>query len=258
MTAPTTVSLPHTARPSTVTGRVAFRAGAARAEAAKSRRRGRMGAAEATGVCLLLPRRTATVATSGRRRIHQNDGDRPMRKRVLVAAVAGLALAAAPAAAQESIGTRTTSFSIGGGATLPIGDAGDAFDTGFNLQGSLHLQPPLRAVGARFDVMYHSMGVKEDLLIGEADLNVLAGAANVVLTVSNTGTMRPYVLGGLGLYNLDFGGGSSSETKAGLNGGGGVEFGVGGFTTFIEARLHSIFTEESNTNLVPVVFGVRF
>ena len=182
-----------------------------------------------------------------------------MRKRVFVAAVAGLALAAAPAAAQESLGTRTTSFSIAGGATLPMGDAGDAFDTGFNVQGALHLQPPLRAVGARFDVMYHSLGGKDQgLLVGEADLNVFAGAANVVLTVSNTGTVRPYVLGGLGLYNLDFGGAFESETKFGLNGGGGIEFGVGGFNTFVEARLHSIFTEESNTNLVPVVFGVRF
>ena len=181
-----------------------------------------------------------------------------MRKRVFAAAVLGLALAAAPAAAQESAGTRAVSFSIGGGATVPMGDAGDAFDTGFNLQGALHVQPALRAVGARFDVMYHSLGAKQDLLIGEADLNVLAGIANVVLTVSNTGTVRPYVLGGLGIYNLDLGGGAESETKFGLNGGGGIEFGVGGFNTFVEARLHSIFTEESNTTLVPVVFGVRF
>jgi len=181
-----------------------------------------------------------------------------MRKRVFVAAVAGLALAAAPAAAQQSVGTRTTSFSIAGGATVPVGDAGDAFDTGFNLQGALHLQPPLRAVGARFDVMYHSLGSKQQLLVGEADLNVLAGLANVVLTVANSGTVRPYVLGGLGIYNLDFGGGFDSETKFGINGGGGIEFGVGGFNTFVEARLHSIFTEDTNTNLVPVVFGVRF
>jgi hypothetical protein len=65
------VSLPHTARPFPVTGRVAFRADAACGDGANSRRRGAMAAAEAAGVCLLHPRRSATGATSGRRRIHQ-------------------------------------------------------------------------------------------------------------------------------------------------------------------------------------------
>jgi len=70
--------------------------------------------------------------------------------------------------------------------------------------------------------------------------------------------VRPYVLGGVGLYNLDFNGVGDNETKFGLNGGGGIEFGVGGFNTFVEARLHSIFTEDTKVNLVPVVFGIRF
>jgi hypothetical protein len=182
-----------------------------------------------------------------------------MQKHVFVAATLALALAAArPAAAQDAAGARAVSFSIAGGATMPVGDASDFYDTGFNLMGSVNVQPAYLPVGARFDVMYHSLGGKDLGLLEADDLNVLAGNANVVLTVSNTGTVRPYVLGGVGAYNLDAGGSSESVTKFGLNGGGGIEFGVGGFNTFVEARLHSIFTEDSKTNIVPVVFGIRF
>jgi opacity protein-like surface antigen len=170
----------------------------------------------------------------------------------------GVAVAAPSAAAQDVAGTRAVSFGIAGGATLPVGDASDFYDTGFNLMGSINVQPAYMPVGARFDVMYHSLGGKDVGIFEAEDLNILAGNANVVLTVSNTGTVRPYVLGGVGIYNLDAGGSSESVTKFGLNGGGGIEFDVGGFNTFVEARLHSIFTEDSKTNVVPVVFGIRF
>jgi hypothetical protein len=182
-----------------------------------------------------------------------------MQTHVLAAAALALGLAAATTAeAQDAAGTRSVSFAIAGGATVPVGDVGDFYDTGFNLMGSVNVQPAFLPVGARFDVMYHSLGGKDGLLSDGADLNILGGNANVVLTVANTGTVRPYVLGGVGLYNLDFNGVGDNETKFGLNGGGGIEFGVGGFNTFVEARLHSIFTEDTKVNLVPVVFGIRF
>ena len=189
-----------------------------------------------------------------------------MRKRVCAMAMAcGIALAGAAGAAgaQDVGGTRAVSFGIAGGATIPVGDAGDLYDTGFNLMGMLTVQPAFVPVGVRFDVMWHQLGGKDVSLPGGGgvgavpDLRVLAGAANAVLTVSNTGTVRPYVLGGIGLYNLSCDG-CEGVTKFGLNGGGGIEFGVGGFNTFVEARFHSVFTEEVKTNLIPVVFGLRF
>ena len=78
---------------------------------------------------------------------------------------------------------------------------------------------------------------------------------------SNT---RPYIIGGLGLYKLkatasyqgiDI---SDSQTKFGINVGGGVTFHLSGFDTFIEARFHSAFTDESNTNFIPLSFGFKF
>jgi hypothetical protein len=49
-----------------------------------------------------------------------------------------------------------------------------------------------------------------------------------------------------------------SETNVGLNAGVGLDFGLSGLSTFLEARFHSVFTDGSNTNFVPIVFGIRF
>jgi opacity protein-like surface antigen len=65
-----------------------------------------------------------------------------------------------------------------------------------------------------------------------------------------------------GSGSISFGGvtesGSDSETKFGLNGGAGIEFGLSGLATFVEARFHSVFTEDSKTNFVPISFGIKF
>ncbi|HEU4630264.1 MAG TPA: outer membrane beta-barrel protein [Gemmatimonadaceae bacterium] len=213
-----------------------------------------------------------------------------MQKHVMTGAALtlGLALLAAPASAQDMGLTRTVSFGIAAGATVPTGDVADFEGTGFNVMGTLGIQPVAMPIGVRFDVAYHSLSGEDfdeivtvparraranlqrtgltpnrqvtpgDGFSGSApDLHIWAGTANAVLTVSNTAGIKPYVLGGIGLYNVGCDG-CDSETKFGLNGGGGLEFGLSGFNTFIEARFQSIFTEDSNTNIIPIVFGIRF
>jgi opacity protein-like surface antigen len=210
-----------------------------------------------------------------------------MRKRTAAALALGLAAVAGTAGAQDLGATRTVSFGIAAGATVPTGDVSDGWGTGFNVMGTLGLQPVAMPVGLRFDVSYHSLGGEDfespivvdrrlrpnlqrtgptpdrQLVPGDGfsgslpDLHIWAGTANAVLTVSNTGGIKPYVLGGVGLYNVGCDG-CESETKFGLNGGGGLEFGLSGFNTFVEARFQSIFTEDSNVNIIPIVFGIRF
>ena len=51
---------------------------------------------------------------------------------------------------------------------------------------------------------------------------------------------------------------SDTQTKFGINVGGGFTFNLSGFETFVEARFHSVFTEESNTNFIPLSFGFKF
>ena len=67
---------------------------------------------------------------------------------------------------------------------------------------------------------------------------------------------RPYILGGLGIYNVDPG--ADSQTKLGYAFGGGVTFGVGGLNAFAEARWTSVQTSGSSTTFVPLTVGLMF
>ena len=182
-----------------------------------------------------------------------------------VALSAALALATAAGAAGAQSSTRPFSLGLSGGASFPTGDAGDGLNTGFIVAGHVGVQPSVSPVGLRFDVMYN----RWDLDNVDANFRSLAGTANAMLMfpTARGSTVRPYVSGGVGLYNTKLssettGGGtftSDGETDFGLNAGAGLDFGLSGLSTFVEVRYHSVFTSgESNLNFVPVVFGVRF
>ena len=187
-----------------------------------------------------------------------------MHKRLVSTGALALALAVPALAGAQDVGaTRAFSLGIAAGATVPTGDFADAYGTGFNVMGTLGFQPAALPVGVRFDVMYHSLP-GEDLggVIELEDLNIIAGSANAILTVSNAGGVRPYLIGGIGMYRAD-GGGDETSTDFGINGGAGLEFGLAGFSTFLEARYHRVFiddegTDVGNLNLIPIVFGLRF
>ena len=178
----------------------------------------------------------------------------------LFGAVAGLTLAAmlaAPAQAQDMASTRSFNIGIAGGVTMPLGDFGDFYGTGFNVMGSLGFRPQTLPVGISFDVAYHSLSGEDDGLFEAEDIRIISGTGNVVIPFATSGGIRPYVIGGVGIYNFDADD-IDGTTDFGLNAGGGLEFALSGFNTFLEARFHSVFTEEDNTNLLPIVFGIRF
>jgi hypothetical protein len=57
---------------------------------------------------------------------------------------------------------------------------------------------------------------------------------------------------------IETGDDSNSQTKFGLNAGAGLRFQLTGFSTFIEARWHTIFTEGRNAQMVPITVGITF
>ena len=180
-----------------------------------------------------------------------------------VALSAALALATATGAAGAQSSTRPYTLGVSGGISFPTGDNADGINAGFNVAGHLGLQSSALPVGLRFDVAYNRWEVDGV----DANIRSLAGIANAMLFFPRPSgsTVRPYVSGGLGIYNtkgsVDVGGSTiegDSETKAGVNAGVGLDFGLSGLSTFVEARFHSVFTEGSNMNFVPVVFGIRF
>jgi hypothetical protein len=179
-----------------------------------------------------------------------------------VAAIATLFLSANTSSAQSA---KAVSLGISGGAAIPAGDFGDLYTTGFNGTVSLMLRSVGSPVGLRLDGMYNKMSVKDDATItvpgfGIADAAVITGAnANLVYHLPGTG-ISPYLIGGGGIYNMkidvDGGDDPDSENKFGVNGGIGASFPLSGFSTFIEARYHHVFTDNKATQFIPVTFGI--
>jgi hypothetical protein len=74
--------------------------------------------------------------------------------------------------------------------------------------------------------------------------------------------VRPYIIGGGGIYNerCDQ---CEAQTKFGINGGVGITVPLSGFSTMIEARYHLIFDSDSeagtsNSSFIPISVGLHF
>ena len=172
----------------------------------------------------------------------------------LTIAAAALALAASTAAAQRP------TVGVGGGATFPVGDVGDQNGAGWHGLITMGYRPAASVLGFRLDGMYHDMGA--DDVAGARDLRAIALTGNLVVEMPGT-AVRPYLIGGAGLYNTRFEGLESSN-NLGLNAGAGLKFRFYDFDTFVEARYHAALDavtrngEDRSAQFVPVTFGISF
>jgi opacity protein-like surface antigen len=177
-------------------------------------------------------------------------------RRLLAAAPLALALTTAAAQAQTTT-ARPVSFGLAGGLSIPTGDAGDQIETGYVVGGLLELARPASPLAFRLEVDYQRFGSTLDLP-GAGDLRVISGVANVLYKFAGE-TARPYLLGGLGLFNTGATDeGSESETDFGANVGVGLELPLSGITVFGDVRYQSIFASPDNVNLIPIRVGIRF
>ena len=193
--------------------------------------------------------------------------------RFVIGASALLIAATAHAQGTAASATSGRPFKLGGalGATVPLGDFGDGADLGFHLGGLIEYKPQSFPVNLRGEITYHRNGLKDDYFSGsgfdniDGNFSMLNFVGNAVFPFGDAAsTARPYAIGGLGLYRLkasaEFNGVdiSDTQTKFGINVGGGFTFNLSGFETFVEARFHSVFTEDKNTNFIPLSFGFKF
>lgn len=179
---------------------------------------------------------------------------------VRAATAAGVLLAASTASAQLSA-VNPVSLGISAGAAVPTGDAGNFFNTGYSVDGILALHLPALPISFRGEVGYTRFGVKGD----PGDFRFISGVANAVYTFSAgpVSIVRPYLIGGVGLYNGKNTDGGESRTKVGLNGGVGLEIPLSGITGFGEVRYTSVRSRNNadgtpNINYLPIRFGIRF
>ena len=177
-----------------------------------------------------------------------------------IAAAASM-LAVSPVLSQDvGVGSYANPISLGAfaGASIPTGDFADFAGTGWHVGGMLQWNSPTSPFGFRFDGAYHRFGDK-----GEPNNfpSIIVGSANGLWTFPMaTSPVRPYVIAGLGIYNERCTA-CSSQTRAGFNGGAGINVPLSGFATIIEGRFHLVFDSDqghSNTTFIPISVGILF
>lgn len=172
----------------------------------------------------------------------------------LAALSLGLFAFAAPLHAQGA-----AAFSLGGSLGMPLGDLDDGVNMGFHLVGAANFRPQSLPVGIQVDANFARFGTEGD----GVNLRGLFATGNAVYSFSTaeTSSIRPYLIGGLGVYNLKFTGDGVSDdgtTKLGINAGAGFNFAAGNTALFVEGRFHNVFTENSSAQFIPLTVGIRF
>ena len=184
-------------------------------------------------------------------------------KTLIRGAAVGLALALSAQVAQAQGGL---SFGLGAGVVVPSGSMADLNSTGYTGQASLRMQPAASPLGFQVDGFYTRLGLQNDI---EGHSQMIGGTANAVYAFSGASAARPYLIGGLGVYNTKLtldGFGSGSDTKFGANAGAGFDFKLGAASLYAEGRFHTIFKaavdaetlEQTTAYMIPITVGLRF
>jgi opacity protein-like surface antigen len=184
-------------------------------------------------------------------------------KSAIRGAVVGFAVILSAQAAQA----QGLSFGVGGGIVVPTGDLADGTSTGWNGTAQLRVKPPVSPLGFQVDAFYTRFGLDNGV---DGHSRLIGGTADAVFAFPGAAVARPYLLGGVGVYNgkttITGLGSSNATTKFGVNAGAGFDFGLGKAQLFAEARFHAILKgmtdaatlDEKTAYMIPLTVGLRF
>jgi|SRR5882724_3777242 opacity protein-like surface antigen len=177
----------------------------------------------------------------------------------------GVAVAVSASAAQAQTGV---SLGLGGGAAVPTGSLADGAKTGWSSEVVARVKPGASPVGLQLDGFYNRFGLEGGI---DGNSRMIGGTANAVLAFPIPGHARPYLIGGVGVYNgkttITGQPASDSQTKFGANAGAGLDVGIGkSAALFAEGRFHAIFKgavdqttlQDETAYMVPVTLGLRW
>lgn len=178
-----------------------------------------------------------------------------------------LAMATAGSAkAQVPTILKPVEIGFAGGAAIPLSDFGKSFSTGYNLTGTVGINPAGFPMGLRFDAAFNQFSVKSiacaqfvgNTCPSKTNAKIADFSGNVVYSLPSPG-ITPYLIGGIGYYRVSSSvAGSSSSSHVGFNAGGGVKIPLTGFSVFGEARYNRFSETGGSTSFVPVTVGVMF
>jgi opacity protein-like surface antigen len=171
-------------------------------------------------------------------------------------------------------------FGVGASIAIPRGDFhavanGEGFNTGWQGMGLVAVNLPARRLGLRFDVSYGANSgnaqLNNDLTtsLGQSSteqVKLLGANLDLTYALPSAARIRPYLLGGLGIYHVTISVTSGSATtddtatKVAWNLGAGATYHLARVALFLEARYVSVAAAASfpRTTFLPITAGVRF
>ena len=122
------------------------------------------------------------------------------------------------------------------GLVIPLAPSGDV---GWDIGGSFRVRPPSWPIGLQLDLIWIDLDYSLFQFTADAFFPFATGSES----------FEPYVIGGLGMYDGEFG----------INAGVGADFAISGSPIgfFAETRFHVVFEPGDNPNLLPINAGVR-
>jgi opacity protein-like surface antigen len=173
---------------------------------------------------------------------------------------AGLAALTLSMLGAPALRAQGAEFSIGGGVGVPLGNFDDVVKIGWQGTAAVSFVPRNLPVGIQVDGTFSQFGDESPLDIKS---QLIYGTVNAVyrFVTSESSRLRPYLIGGGGVYNSKSTGGDAlggSTTKFGINAGAGVDFKAGSAGVFLESRFHDVFFAGPNVQFLPINLGVRF
>ena len=170
-------------------------------------------------------------------------------------------------------GVHPIQIGFGGGASVPVSDAKDVFKSGWHGSGVVRLNLPMMPFGLQGNLSYSKFKLDQQNVGFAGSGRILSGIADARFGLPIPGPIKPYLLAGVGTYNIkadpDSSGAPAAEstTKFGINGGAGVTIHFPGLpvNAFIEGKIENIYTDQGlssavtqdfKTQIIPVTFGI--
>ena len=178
-----------------------------------------------------------------------------MNRSVIAAAV--LFIASGVAARLQA--QMPVSFGVSAGLTIPTGGFADEVDNGFNVGAHLGMRQPAWPIGLRLDGQLNRFNLK----VGSDYINVIAVSLNAVLmSPGATSELKPYLIAGPSFFHTasytEDNVTEDSENNWGFNAGGGLQYQLSGFKTFLEARYNWVKKTGGHDAFIPISVGIMF
>jgi hypothetical protein len=169
-----------------------------------------------------------------------------------------LLLVSMTAVKEDAAAQRTLAIGIGAGTSIPAGSFSDEYHAGAHVMVNLELNRPTSPLGFRLEGLFSSFTGRSVLGLRRSGERLAGVSACATYTVAGE-EVRPYALGGIGLYGIrSQESGAETHRDVGLNAGVGARFTIGHLRAFAEGRLHALPGSATSLQFIPLTFGLTF